>query len=861
MKMDCANQFRQTVVSSYTGVGVLLLAGMFSLAQAFGAEPPGVVIAHEPATAQVYLGSPSLAILPDGEFIASHDFFGPGSTSDTTRIYTSRDRGLTWERRAEIHGAFWSSLFVHRRALYLLGTSRQDGFVVIRRSTDSGRTWTEPHDARSGLLLADAKYHCAPTPVIEHAGRVWRGFEDVMGPGGWGSAFRSFMLSAPAEADLLVATNWTASNRLGRDATWLDGRFGGWLEGNAVVTPAGQIANVLRVDYRDPRERAAVVNISADGANASFDPARGFIEFPGGCKKFTIRRDPLDGSYWSLSNFIPEAQRGGNVERTRNTLALVHSRDLRAWEVRAVLLQHPDRERHAFQYADWQFDGHDLVAAVRTAFDDDAGGAHNSHDANFITFHRWPEFRQLTMKTSVAAATPSNAPPRAARSVHLGYRAPEGDLIYNELIVDESVNGSYFMVCGWNTGYFGIQQLGSPTNKVAIFSVWDPGKSDDPRAVQPEERVEVLFEGEGTRIRRFGGEGTGGQCMTPFAWHVGETNRFALAAEVQNDKTAYTAWLFTPATNGWRRLATFRTRTGGHWLSGYYSFVEDFRRDGRSANEARRARFGHGWVHTRTNGWQSLERARFTASSATWEAKETIDAGTDRSWFYLATGGGTKRSRDLGTTIDLPTASTTRPSLPFFDARLEKTSDAPSTTKTSTAPKKVESVRAVLKIELGEIEFELEAVRAPRTTANFLRYLKAGLYDGGVFHRTVTRSNQPANPVKIEVIQASADPARTNKFFPPIALERTRDTGLRHRDGTLSMARDGPDSAQDEFFICIGDQPELDFGGKRNPDGQGFAAFGKVVRGMEVVRQIQQSKAEEQRLTPSINILKGIEKP
>jgi peptidyl-prolyl cis-trans isomerase A (cyclophilin A) len=118
----------------------------------------------------------------------------------------------------------------------------------------------------------------------------------------------------------------------------------------------------------------------------------------------------------------------------------------------------------------------------------------------------------------------------------------------------------------------------------------------------------------------------------------------------------------------------------------------------------------------------------------------------------------------------------------------------------------------------------------------------------------VTPDNQPTNAVKIQVIQARAVPARAGELFPPIPLERTRDTGLKHLDGTLTMARDGPDTAQDNFVICIGDQPDLDFGGKRNADGQGFAAFGKVVRGMDVVRQIHQLPAEKQQLTPPIRI-------
>jgi arylsulfatase A-like enzyme/cyclophilin family peptidyl-prolyl cis-trans isomerase len=162
--------------------------------------------------------------------------------------------------------------------------------------------------------------------------------------------------------------------------------------------------------------------------------------------------------------------------------------------------------------------------------------------------------------------------------------------------------------------------------------------------------------------------------------------------------------------------------------------------------------------------------------------------------------------------------------------------------------------RVLVQTTLGEIELELEPNAAPVTVTNFLHYVEKGLYSDGLFHRTVTLSNQPTSQVKIEVIQGAANPAMTKRFFAPIPIERTRDTGLKHLDGTLSMARDGPDTAQDEFFVCIGDQPELDFGGKRNPDGQGFAAFGRVTKGMEVVRRIQQSAAEEQNLTPPIRV-------
>jgi peptidyl-prolyl cis-trans isomerase A (cyclophilin A) len=164
----------------------------------------------------------------------------------------------------------------------------------------------------------------------------------------------------------------------------------------------------------------------------------------------------------------------------------------------------------------------------------------------------------------------------------------------------------------------------------------------------------------------------------------------------------------------------------------------------------------------------------------------------------------------------------------------------------------------LIQTEKGDIEVELNAAQAPITVANFLKYVDGKFCDGGRFHRTVKPDNQPDNKVKIEVIQAGINPEKTKQEFAAIKLERTRDTKLSHKDGTVSMARDAPDTATSDFFICIGDQPELDFGGKRNPDGQGFAAFGRVVKGMDVVKKIQSAPAEGQTLTPAVKILKII---
>ncbi len=146
-----------------------------------------------------------------------------------------------------------------------------------------------------------------------------------------------------------------------------------------------------------------------------------------------------------------------------------------------------------------------------------------------------------------------------------------------------------------------------------------------------------------------------------------------------------------------------------------------------------------------------------------------------------------------------------------------------------------------IKTSMGNITVELYADKAPVTVANFLRYVDEKRYDEGSFYRVVRMDNQDGIPVKIEVIQGGVHDDST-KAFPPIQQETTDKTGVLHLDGTISLARGAPESGSSEFFICVNAQPELDFGGKRNPDGQGFAAFGKVTKGMKVVRKIQQGQ-------------------
>jgi hypothetical protein len=239
----------------------------------------------------------------------------------------------------------------------------------------------------------------------------------------------------------------------------------------------------------------------------------------------------------------------------------------------------------------------------------------------------------------------------ACRSVHLAYAAPEGAAFYNEVVVEKSALGTYFCVCGFSHGYFGLQELASG-KKLLIFSVWDPGEQNDPNAVKVEERVKLLYKDERIRVGRFGNEGTGGQSFYDYEWKLGEPYRFLVTAQRREARTEFTAWFYPPDERAWKKLVTFSTITGGKPLDGHYAFVEDFRRNRLSLTEARAARFGNGWVRDLGGKWRAIGQARFTADR---NPARNIDAGQRDGWFFLLTGGETQnRGTKLGQQIELP---------------------------------------------------------------------------------------------------------------------------------------------------------------------------------------------------------------
>jgi len=361
-----------------------------------GVNVPGVVITHSPASSGVYTGTPSLAILPNGDYIASTDYFGPNADQIgiyETDIFRSTDRGQTWSAVTTIDHQYWSNLFVYNNDLYLLGVPGGRQEMTIRKSIDGGSTWTEPTSSTNGILRSAGSlgFHTSSVPVVVHNGRIWRAYEDNATGGPWPGQFRAAMMSAPIGSDLLNAANWTHTNAIASDSSWLANGFNGWLEGNAVIDRNGNIVNITRVDVGvgEP-EKAAIVR-AQNKFFLTFDPNNDIIDMPGGAKKFTIRYDAASDKYWSVTSIVNDDNYDPNrkPEHIRNTMALISSDDLTQWTVEKIIVQNlSDVTKIGFQYMDWQFDGSHIVIASRTAYPDGLGGANTFHDSNFLTFHR-----------------------------------------------------------------------------------------------------------------------------------------------------------------------------------------------------------------------------------------------------------------------------------------------------------------------------------------------------------------------------------------------------------------------------------------------------------------------------------------
>ena len=372
-------------------------------------------VKYQPERSKSYIGSPSLVRLPDGALLASHDYFGCLFTLENenglTSIYRSEDNGQTWLNITHIINAYWGTMISLPDAVYHIGVTRDYGDIVVRRSTDGGFTWSTPVDEKSGVIVrgtppGEPRHFRIETSGTElvHEGRIYKAYDvHPIEPGRstWSPGlFETGIMSAPIGKDLLDASNWTLSNRVRFDAE----KYGdpgvaqpgdGWLEGSPVPGPGGRIYDLIRMHLRQPN-KVGILALDDEGRKLSFDYRDGIIDFVGGASRFTVRKDPVTGLYVTFSNPVDVSPEGKPLTH-RNVLALAVSPDLRQWRrVRDVLTDDTGMEAEysrlltGFQYCAWHFDGDDIILLSRSAY----RGAHNYHDANRLTFHRFGHWRE-----------------------------------------------------------------------------------------------------------------------------------------------------------------------------------------------------------------------------------------------------------------------------------------------------------------------------------------------------------------------------------------------------------------------------------------------------------------------------------
>ena len=339
-----------------------------------------------------YLCSPSLVRHPDGYLLSSMDLFAGGAPQNLTLIFRSDDDGETWHYLTELFPCFWGKLFIHKGDVYMLACSTEYGDLLIGKSTDGGRSFGAPVALlRGSCKSAVAGVHKNPQPVVEYRGRLYETLEW----GAWAQGYHAAMvMSADANDDLLDPASWRFTPPVKYDPAWpgvAEGPSAGNIEGSLVVAPDGRLLNIMRYDMTRCRPnfgRVLAYRVNTDDPDAplEYDHA---IALPGNHSKFTIKRDEQTGLYFAIISRILDENGVGN----RNLLSLMVSKDLEQWTLAADLIdrRHDDPKTTGFQYVDWMIEGEDLLYLCRTAINE----PHNFHDANYQTFHRLKNFREL----------------------------------------------------------------------------------------------------------------------------------------------------------------------------------------------------------------------------------------------------------------------------------------------------------------------------------------------------------------------------------------------------------------------------------------------------------------------------------
>ena len=362
---------------------------------------PGVKISHidPPSLLDIffqnvrYIADPSITIMPNGDYIASRSEFGSGSTATTSgqsKVFRSTDRGASWSLMSEPTDILRATLFVHDDELYMLGYKAESDDIVIRKSTDSGATWTANTTIKSG------SYGGTPNTPVIHSGKIWIGQSGTR------------VLSAPITSDLLLAGSWTLSNSASNSGHPFGDDWQGWSEAQVVASP--QTGVVLMPKIRAlPNTALIQVNESSGGVSFDASAPNAFVSLPGGEKKFGAQYDEVSGKFYALTSAVLPAHAdhptlADEPELIRNTATVVSSPDLINWDVEKIFLYSQNIDNgtwgEGFQYFNFAVDGDDLAVVSRTAFDTTGNGLNyrppRGHDSNLLTFHMIEDFRTLT---------------------------------------------------------------------------------------------------------------------------------------------------------------------------------------------------------------------------------------------------------------------------------------------------------------------------------------------------------------------------------------------------------------------------------------------------------------------------------
>lgn len=376
-------------------VGVLISG---TLCAQSPSDCPGVIINEVPAPSQffrnpinpTYVSDPCILVLSHGDYLAAHALFGSGSgaaTSGRTSIFRSSDKGVTWTKvngGNDLAGILRGSLFEFEGAVFLLGANNDasGNVAVISKSTNNGNSWTVPSS------LSPLGGMATPDNVLTVNGRLWL-------------ASTTSAFSAAVNADPLLPASWSSPRGFpAASNTWLPGtgfntteNFIG--EGQMTHSPGEGLVVLPKVRLLS---YTALARVNPVSGLVAFDPDRDFVPLPGGEKKFGVRYDSVSGKYFMLSNPILPANSGSTLARDliRNTAAVFSSADLRNWKLEKIFLYTPNISYEGFQYFNFEFDGNDIVLASRTGFDVGGNRPPRGHDSNLLTFHRIPNFRNLT---------------------------------------------------------------------------------------------------------------------------------------------------------------------------------------------------------------------------------------------------------------------------------------------------------------------------------------------------------------------------------------------------------------------------------------------------------------------------------